>query len=135
MKKAPPELVKEVIEGKKSLNKAIKEITPPKPIAPKPVPVIEQESDETHEEQLSNNIDEQQDAIKALDADNKFLLKTFEPDERISASIEEIKKLTEVNRVLNERINGLMAEKDEAIKSANYWKDQYLELEAELNKV
>lgn len=135
VKEAPAELVKEVIDGKKSLNKAIKEITPPKPIAPKPVPVIEQEHEETHEEQLSNNIDEQQDAIKALDADNKFLLKTFESDERISASLEEINKLSQLNMELNERINRLMNEKDEAIKSANYWKDQYLQLEAELNKV
>ncbi|MDD1613510.1 MAG: hypothetical protein LUP98_02520, partial [Methylococcaceae bacterium] len=81
VKEAPAELVKEVIDGKKSLNKAIKEITPPKPVAPKPepIPVVEQESREDH---LSSIIDEQQGAIKALDADNKIMLKVFESDDR-----------------------------------------------------
>ena len=135
VKEAPAELVKEVIDGKKSLNKAIKEITPPKPVIPKPepVPVIEQESEENHEAQLNSIIDEQQTAIKTLEADNKAMLKVFESDDRLFASLEEVKNLTEQNRVLNERINELMDEKKEAIKAANYWKDQFLTLEEELN--
>jgi len=133
VKEAPAELVKEVIDGKKSLNKAIKEISPQKPVTPKPepIPVVEQESREDH---LSSIIDEQQGAIKALDADNKIMLKVFESDDRLFASLEEVKKLTELNRVLKERINELMAEKEEAIKAANYWKDQFLTLEEELNQ-
>ena len=133
VKEAPAELVKEVIDGKKSLNKAIKEISPQKPVTPKPepIPVVEQESREDH---LSSIIDEQQGAIKALDADNKIMLKVFESDNRIIASLEEVKKLTELNGVLNERIDELMAEKEEAIKAANYWKDQFLTLEEELNQ-
>jgi len=136
VKEAPAELVKEVIDGKKSLNKAIKEITPPKPVVPKPepVPVVEQEPEDSHKEQLSNIIVEQQGAIDALEADNNAMLKVFESDDRISASIEEVKKLTELNRILSERINGLMDEKKEAIKTASYWKDRFLTLEAELNQ-
>jgi hypothetical protein len=140
VKEAPAELVKEVIDGKKSLNKAIKEITPPKPVVPKPVSVVEPEAEESREDQLSDTdplnsiIDEQQGAINAIEADNKVMLKVFESDDRISASIEDVKKLTELNRVLNERINELMAEKEEAIKTAHYWKDQFLALEAELNQ-
>lgn len=136
VKEAPAELVKEVIDGKKSLNKAIKEITPPKPVAPKPepIPVVEKEPEESREDQLNVIIDEQQGAIKALEADNNVMLKVFESDDRMSASIEEVKKLTELNRVLNGRIIELMNEKNEAIKAANYWKDQFLTLEEELNK-
>ena len=136
VKEAPAELVKEVIDGKKSLNKAIKEITPPKPVAPKPepVPAVEQEPEDSHENQLSNIIVEQQGAIDALEADNNAMLKVFESDDRVSASIEEVKKLTELNRVLNGRINGLMDEKEAAIKTANYWKDKFLKLEAGLNQ-
>lgn len=140
VKEAPAELVKEVIDGKKSLNKAIKEITPPKPVVPKPVLVVEPEPEERHEDQLSDTdqlnsiIDEKQGAINALEADSNVMLKVFESDDRISASIEEVKKLTELNRVLNERVNELMAEKEEAIKTANYWKDKFLALEAELNQ-
>lgn len=131
VKEAPAELVKEVIDGKKSLNKAIKEISPPKPVAPKPepVPTVEPEAEDSQ----SCIIDQQQSAIHALEADNKVMLKVFESDDRISASIEQVKRLTELNRDLNERINGLMTAKEEAINTANYWKDQFLRLEAELN--
>ena len=136
VKEASAELVKEVIDGKKSLNKAIKEITPPKPVIPKPepVPVIEQESEENHEAQLNSIIDEQQAAIKTLEADNKAMLKVFESDDRLFATLEDVKALTEQNRVLTERINELMDEKNAALKAADYWKDQFMTLEEELNK-
>jgi hypothetical protein len=62
------------------------------------------------------------------------MLKVFESDDRVSASLEEVKKLTELNQVLNERINSLLKEKQEVIKAAEYWKEQYLELESELAK-
>ena len=136
VKEASAELVKEVIDGKKSLNKAIKEITPTKPVVPKPepVPVVEQEADENHEAQLNSIIDEQQAAIKALEADNKAMLKVFESDDRLFATLEDVKALTEQNRVLTERINELMDEKNAALKAADYWKDQFMTLEEELNK-
>ena len=136
VKEASAELVKEVIDGKKSLNKAIKEITPTKPLVPKPepVPVVEQEADENHEAQLNSIIDEQQAAIKALEADNKAMLKVFESDDRLFATLEDVKALTEQNRVLTERINELMDEKNAALKAADYWKDQFMTLEEELNK-
>ncbi len=136
VKEAPAELVKEVIDGKKSLTKAIKEISPPKPVTPKPepVPVIDQQLQEDHQEQLSSIIEEQQGVIKTLEADNTAMRKVFESDDRVFASIEEVKALTELNRVLNERITSLTTEKDEAIKAAAYWKDQFLTLETELEK-
>jgi hypothetical protein len=138
VKEAPAELVKDVIDGKKSLNKALKEITPPKAVVPKPVPVVEPEPEESHEAQLSDtdplnrSIDEQQGAINAVDADNTAMLEVSGSDDRISASLDEVKKLTELNRVLNERITELMAEKEAAMKTANDWKDRFLALEAEL---
>ncbi|MGZ5011560.1 MAG: hypothetical protein ACXV74_11420 [Methylobacter sp.] len=140
VKEAPAELVKEVIDGKKSLNKALKEITPPKPVVPKSVPAVEPEPEESHEAQLSNtdplnsSIDEQPGAINALDADNTVMLEVFESDDRFSASLDEVKKLTELNKVLNERINELMTEKEEAMKTAHYWKVKCLALEAELSQ-
>ncbi len=136
VKEAPAELVKEVIDGKKSLTKAIKEISPPKPVTPKPepVPVVGQQLEDDHNEQLSSIIDEQQGVIKGLEADNTAMRKVFESDDRVFASFEEVKALTELNRVLNERITGLTTEKDEAIKAAAYWKDQFLTLEIELDK-
>ncbi|MDO9167569.1 MAG: hypothetical protein Q7U18_00515 [Methylobacter sp.] len=131
VKEAPAELVKEVIDGKKSLNKAIKEISPPKPVVskPEPVPTVEPEAGDSQ----SGIIDQQQSAIQALEADNKVMMKVFESDDRISASLEQVKRLTELNRDLNERINSLMTAKEEAINTANYWKDRFLTLEAEFN--
>ncbi len=131
VKEAPAELIKEVIDGKKSLNKAIKEISPPKPVVEKTEP--EQRPENKHEAQLNSIIDEQQDAIKALEADNDALLKVVEADDRVLASIDEVKKLTELNRVLNLRITELSAEKEEAMKVANYWKEQFLKIEAAFN--
>lgn len=135
VKEAPAELVKEVIDGTKSLNKALKEITPPKSVVPKPAPVVEesQENPLSGTDELNSIIDEQQGAIKALEADNTVMLNVLESDDRVSASIDEVKKLTELNRVLNERITELMAEKDEAVKVAKHWKDKFLALEAGLN--
>ncbi|MGZ4955796.1 MAG: hypothetical protein ACXV8Q_11840 [Methylobacter sp.] len=132
IKEAPAELVKEVIDGKKSLNKAIKEISPPKIVAPKPVPVAEesQETQSSETVELNSLVDEQQDA----DADNHVMLKVFESDDSVSESIDEVNKLTELNKSLNVRINELIAEKEEAIKTASYWKDKFLALEAELNQ-
>ena len=132
VKEAPAELVKEVIDGKKSLNKAIKEITPPKPqvLKPESVPIVEPVSEGAQDAQF----DEQQDAIQALEADNKAMLKVFESDDRLFTSVEEVKSLTEQNRLLTERINALMDENQEAIKAVSYWKDRFLTLEEALNK-
>jgi hypothetical protein len=140
VKEVPAELVKEVIDGTKSLNKAIKEITPPKAVVLTPVPVVEPEPEESHEAQLSDTdllasvVGERQGAINALDADNTVLLEVIESDDRVSASLDEVEKLTELNKVLNRRISELMAEKEAAMKTAEYWKDQFLALEAELNQ-
>jgi hypothetical protein len=130
VKEAPAELVKEVIDGKKSLNKAIKEITPTKP-----VPVVEREHEQSREEQLSGTADDQQGAATSFDVDNEAVLKVFEPDDGAVSSIEELKKLTELNRLLNERIKELVDERDEAINAAKHWKEQFLRLEAELKEL
>lgn len=130
VKEAPAELVKEVIDGKKSLNKAIKEITPPKP-----APAIEREHEESREDQLSGTADEQHGAVTALGADNEAMLEVVEPDGGAASSIEEIKKLTESNRLLNERINELLDERDEAVNAAKHWKEQFLRLETEFKEL
>ena len=136
VKEAPAELVKEVIDGKKSLNKAIKEITPPKPqvFKPESVPIVEPASEGTQDAQLNSIIDEQQGALQALVADNKAMLKVFESDDRLFTSVEEVKSLTEQNRLLTERIKALMDENQEAIKAVSYWKDRFLTLEEALTK-
>jgi hypothetical protein len=142
VKEAPAELVKEVLDGKKSLNKAIKEITPAKPliVKPDPVPVIVQET-QANQKTVSNNdnelnhiIDEQLMVIEALETDKTAWQNLIDSDDQLAASINEIKILTEANLFLKARNDKLVTEKDEALKAAEYWKSQYLELEESLNK-
>jgi len=130
VKEAPAELVKEVIDGKKSLNKAIKEITPPKP-----TPVIAPEYEQNREDQFSRTADEQPSAEAVSEADSDVMPEGAESGDRVLASIDDVKKLTELNKLLNKRINDLIAEKDEALKSAKHWKEQFLKLEAELKEL
>jgi hypothetical protein len=142
IKEAPAELVKEVIDGKKSLTKAIKEITPAKPVIAKPAqdPVIEAASQTSQAEALTNDqamsqlIDEQHATIQALEADKQTLKAVLDADDQLAASFDEVKVLTAANQALNERIKELNTEKEAALKAADYWKAQYLELEESLDK-
>jgi hypothetical protein len=142
IKEAPAELVKEVIDGKKSLTKAIKEITPAKPVIAKPEldPVIDaaiqssQAEASTNDQALSQLIEEQHATIQALEADKQTLKAVLEADDKLAASFDEVKALTADNQALNERIKELNTEKEAALKAADYWKAQYLELEESLDK-
>ena len=110
------------------MNKAIKEITPAKPVIvkPDPVPVIVQETQTSQQtasnkdKELSHIIDEQLSVIEALEADKTIWLNVIDSDDRLAASFDEVKKLTEANRLLKVRIDELATEKDEAFKAAEY---------------
>ncbi len=129
VKEASEELIKEVIDGKKSLNKAIKEITPPKPIVPKtPTEEFETEYEEDHSPPF--DVDEAEDEHKTSSGQNYPQAKGSASNDKLLASQAEVKKLTEANRVLNARIKELMHEKEEALKSAQYWKEKFLALDA-----
>jgi hypothetical protein len=96
-----------------------------------PAPVVEilpeDEFDEIDE--LRDLLDEQHSANKALQDDNDSLVKIHEANEPLSVAIAELKKSNALNRILNERINGLMNEKNEAIRNAKMWKGQFERLE------
>ena len=98
----------------------------------KPVPVVEIEPEFDEIEELRDLLDEQHSANKALQDDNDSLLKTFESNEPLTIALEELKKSNAMNRILNERINGLMNEKNEAIRNAKMWKGQFERLEKKL---
>ncbi|GEM_PF-1111471 len=51
-------------------------------------------------------------------ADNQMMGRVFESDDRLAAAMREIARLTEENRVLLTRVNGLINEKDAAVKAA-----------------
>lgn len=100
----------------------------------KPAPVVqilpEDEFDEIDE--LRDLLDEQHSANKALQDDNDSLVKIHEANEPLIVAMEELKKSNALNRILNERINGLMNEKNEAIRNAKMWKGKCERLEKSL---
>ena len=98
----------------------------------KPAPVVEIEPEFDEIEELRGLLDEQHSANKALQDDNDSMLKTFESNEPLTIALEELKKSNAMNRILNERINGLMNEKNEAIRNAKMWKGQFERLEKKL---
>lgn len=55
-------------------------------------------------------------------ADNQMMGRVFESDDRLAAAMAEIARLTEENRVLTTRVQGLMNEKDAAVKAAKAYK-------------
>lgn len=57
-----------------------------------------------------------------LSADNQMMARVFEADDRLAAAMAEVARLTEENRVLVTRVNGLISEKDAAVKSAKTFK-------------
>ena len=99
-----------------------------------PAPVVEiLPEDEFYEiDELRDLLDEQHSANKALQDDNDSLLKIHEANEPLIVAMEELKKSNAMNRILNERINGLMNEKNEAIRNAKMWKGQFERLEKSL---
>jgi hypothetical protein len=98
----------------------------------KPAPIVEIEPEFDEIEELRDLLDEQHSANKALQDDNDSLLKIHEGNEPLAIAMEELKKSNAMNRILNERINGLMNEKNEAIRNAKMWKGQFERLEKKL---
>ena len=62
---------------------------------------------------------------KEMLAENESLSAIFDQDDKLAASIAECKKLREMNRILEERMRGLMNEKNEAIRAAKSWQRKY----------
>lgn len=61
--------------------------------------------------------------------DNESMARVFEANDQLAAAVAEAKRYREVNRLLEERIRGLMNEKAEAVRLAKHWKRQYEKLE------
>lgn len=62
---------------------------------------------------------------KELIEENNGLVAVFESDDKLTTALAEVKKLRETNRILEERIRGLMNEKNEAIRAAKSWQRKF----------
>ena len=87
-------------------------------------------------EALQETIADLQDRISGLARDleeaiedNQSLARIVESGDIAKAAEAEAKRFREMNRILDARINGLMTEKNEAIRAAKHWKGKFERLE------
>ncbi len=94
-------------------------------LTPKPAPVIEEEE----ALELRARIEELTAAFRELLDENVSMGAVIDADDRLAALSAENKKLRELNRVLNERLQGLQGECNEAKRAAKMWRAKFDKLE------
>lgn len=77
--------------------------------------------DSAEVDSLREQIAELTTNLKETLADNESMARVFEADDKVKAALAEAKRYRELNRILEERIAGLMNEKNAAIRSAKSW--------------
>lgn len=115
--KTSPELGKKVAQGEVTLPEAMQQLTGKRPgakpaAAPAPAPAEQPPQPEDtgpDESELAAN-------RAAEQADREALEKLLEADDKLATAVAEVKRLNHLNAQLQQRINGLMNEKAEAIK-------------------
>lgn len=126
--KADPALAIQVAHGEVSLPKAAAKVSVKQPAKP----AAEEQDTPAEYADSSSFDDEEVDAqaeIERLSADNEMMGKVFDADDKLAAAMAELKQATEENRVLRERINGLMNEKNAAVQQAKMWRNKFEKLE------
>nr|WP_313036547.1 hypothetical protein [Achromobacter ruhlandii] len=107
-------------EGPEAIKKAARsKAAKAAPAAPEAAPPISGQADS------AGGDDAQAEMLadyERLNADNQMMARVFEADDRLAAAVAEVVRLTEENRVLTTRVNGLMAEKEAAVKMARTYK-------------
>ena len=115
-----PELARKVAHGEITLPQAMREVAPPTATArqaPEPI------------DDLHARIDELSAALAEAAADNESMARVFDANDQLAAAVAEAKRYREQARSLQERIDGLMREKSEAVRSAKAWKAKYEKLQ------
>lgn len=111
--------------------KPITVITPPTEAAPVlgvvfELPKIEAvEAQQTETQVLRAHIEELAATAKELLEENASMGAVMDADDKLAALTAENKKLRELNRVLNERIQGLQGECNEAKRAAKMWRAKF----------
>lgn len=128
--KASPELAQKVAHGEVSLPKAVQEVAPQ--LAPRKSVVQADAAPAGEVEELRDQLSEISRNLQDTISDNESMARVFEADDKLAAALNEAKRYREQNRVLEERIRGLMNEKNEAIRLAKSWQRKFEKLEREM---
>ncbi len=118
-----PELAERVAHGEVSLPKAVDQIAPKPAKKEQGATLPDSEADE-----LRGRIEELSANLAETLADNESMAKAFEADDRLAAALAESKQLRAEVASLRLRVNGLMNEKNEAVRSAKAWQRKYEKL-------
>jgi hypothetical protein len=113
-----------VRDGAISVNQAAKLARDPDQGEPvRKVPAHEDEADRLRERvaELEAANEELRDNLADAVADNESMAKSFEADDKLAAAMKELGKVRAENRTLKVRVNGLLAEKNEAVRAAKSW--------------
>jgi hypothetical protein len=148
IEKAAPEVIQKVRVGEMSINAAAKTVDPPKPKAPEPPraepsrPALKLADTPPHpdvEGDPESYGRPSEEEIAWAEAEEKAEIESLrriaESDDKIVAALAEAKRFRELNRVLETRIEGLMNEKNAAIRHAELWKSRHKKLETQLKKL
>ena len=133
--KADQNLAQDVAHGITSLPKAVKALEGKKgkpkklkPPAPTPPPQPPEPPDDEHDDEesdLQTRFDALQKTADDLLAENNEMGKVFDADDKMAALVAENKTLKAQVDVLKSRIDGLMNEKNEAIRAAKSWQNKH----------
>lgn len=125
----------EISGAKKEVPKVVTVTTPPAEAAPVLEVVSEAPKKEAADEaqtetrELRAHIEELTATAKELLEENASMGAVMDADDKLAALTAENKKLRELNRVLNERIQGLQGECNEAKRAAKMWRAKHDKLE------
>jgi ParB-like chromosome segregation protein Spo0J len=129
--KAAPQVQEAVKQGDLSVERAAQIAKLPKRqqgrAMSEPAPVREHsETDEvsalrSQVDDLKARLAEMGANLEDTQADNESMVRVFEADDKVAAALAEARMYRERVRVLEERVRGLMAEKNEAIRAAKSW--------------
>lgn len=76
-------------------------------------------------DELAERMEEMGSQLRTLLEDNESMSRVFEANDQVVAALAEAKRFREQNRILEERIRGLMNEKNEAIRHAKGWRRRF----------
>jgi hypothetical protein len=97
--------------------------------ANEPSTTAPQQQPATDLDELRERFEEQGRLLRDALQDNQSMARVFEADDRLVAALAEAARFREQARVLQERVNGLIGEKNEAVRAAKAWKRKFEQLE------
>jgi len=86
-------------------------------------------------ENLKTELQQITSEFEEVVVENESTAKVFDANDHLTAALSEVKKYREQNIILQGRVNGLMNEKNQAIRSVKYWKNEFLRLDKQLNEL